>query len=572
MRKLLCAALLCLVSLSVSAIDLVRRDLGIDALHRASLLGSGVVVGVIDGGFDYTHPAFLSADRTTLRISRVWEQGTTATEDLQAPAGFSYGVELTTPEAILGAKGDISDNSHGSHVTAIIAGADTTQASRLVGLAPEAEIVLVSKADYQRGNQNILDGIRYVWEYAQSVGKPCVINMSLGNQAGPHDGTSAFDRALADFQQEGLVLVGSSGNHHKDDFHLSAVFASSDDAPLQTFVDYRTAPTAENALGDVEIWGRPGANFAVRLLCYNTKTKTATETLSVFEGLGTENGAENTAEPGAQTVAFASNLKGELLVASEVNAANGCLHVMISSRITNVRNGYALGLQVIPLSAGEVNVWADNVYLGLSSKNIEGFSAADHQLTLCEIGGTSDDIISVGAYATRTTYRLLGESQDRTLDGETEGVLCSFSSVGPTPDGRAKPEVTAPGCLTLSAVSSHDNSGTVLSGHAYDYNDLTVRYGYMQGTSMAAPVVSGVVALMLQANPTLTTATAKQLLMETARESIAKVDAQAAVQLATGVTAVTGGASSAVRYNLQGQRVGRNYRGIVIMNGKKIIN
>ncbi len=585
-----CGAIFLFCVVAAHAIDRVRADIQVEALHNGqsmilkqagfdALKGNGVVVGIIDAGFDYTHPAFYDPQRKTLRIKRVWEQYTTR-EDAQSPADYNYGLELTTPEEILAAGGDYEGNSHGNHVVATIAGADTTLYSKYVGIAPEADIVLVSKKEYERGNQNILDGIKYIFDYAKSVGKPCVINMSLGNQAGPHDGTSIFDQTLTELQGEGLIIVGSAGNHIQEKFHLGWDFADKDDAPLQTFVDFHSTPTVSNYGGDIEFWGEKGLDYKVNLVCYNSTTKSIIETLCVLEGMASVNGKEYPDENAedVQAVSFSKNITGKLLVASEVSPLNGKLHVVISSRVTNLRNNYALGLQIIPLSKGKLNIWADGGKLGLSDKvqgkQQAGFTDADSDLTICEIGGTARDIISVGAYTTRNTYYLYNDSQEYSLSYETEGALSSFSSYAITPDGRSKPEVTAPGCLTISALSSNDY-GTKLVAHAYDYNDKNYQYGYMQGTSMATPVVTGVIALMLQANPNLTPQQAKEILVSTARENIKKVNALAAVEQvvqANGIAPIMQNSECRMQnyFNLAGQRVGKDYRGIVIKSGKKI--
>ena len=591
LRGLACGVLFLFCICAAHAIDIVRADIHADALHNGqslvlkqagfdALKGNGVVVGIIDAGFDYTHPAFFDPQHKTLRIKRVWEQYTTQ-EGAYAPADFNYGIELTTPEEILAAGGDYEGNSHGNHVVATIAGADAVLDSKYIGIAPEADIVLVSKKEYERGNQNLLDAIKYIFDYAKSVGKPCVINMSLGHQAGPHDGTSIFDQTLTELQGEGLIIVGSAGNHNLEKFHLGWDFAGKEDAPVQTFIDYHKTPSATNTGGDIEFWGEKGFEYKVNLVCYNTVTKSITETICVLEDMASVNGQEypNEEAENVQALSFSKNITGKLLVASEVSPLNGKLHVVISSRVTNIRNNYALGFQIVPLSKGKINIWADGTNLGLTNKIQDkmqpGFTDADSDLTICEIGGTARDIISVGAYTTRNTYYLFNDSQEYKLSSETEGALSSFSSKGITPDGRVKPEVTAPGCLTISALSSNDN-GTQMLAYAYEYNDKTYKYGYMQGTSMATPVVTGVVALMLQANPNLTPQQAKEILVSTSRENIKKVDALAAVEKVvqtSGIAPIMQNTERGMQdsYNLAGQRVGKDYRGIVIKGGKKLL-
>ena len=159
--------------------DTVRPATGADKVNAgtdlpAAYTGKGVVVGIIDSGFDYTHPDFYDTDRGTLRIKRVWEQGYSGGTP---PEGFTYGGELTTTEAILTAAGDVTTNSHGTHVAGIAAGADT--GSGYYGIAPGADIVLVSMAGAGTANNvNLSDAIAYIYRYAEEEGKPCVINMS----------------------------------------------------------------------------------------------------------------------------------------------------------------------------------------------------------------------------------------------------------------------------------------------------------------------------------------------------------------------------------------------------------
>jgi len=463
--------------------------------------GKGVVVGVIDRGFDYNHEAFLDADGVC-RVSRVWEQaGSSST--LTAPEGFGYGIELATPEAIANAAGDVTGNSHGTHVAGIAAGDSRFRDGAYVGVAPDAEIVLVSMGETSGDNANLSDAIAYIFNYARLAGKPCVINMSLGAQTGPHDGTSPFDRLADSLSGPGCLLVGSAGNHGADQFHVSRTFASDDDAPLATFLQFKSALTPSNAGGTVEIWGDAGTDFAVELICYSKTNKRITETLTV-----------DMSSAEAKEYSFAENVTGPLTVAVETNPVNGKRHVVIESGVYGLRNRYFVGVRVIPAAAGKVDIWADNVKLGLTGNDIEGYTApGSDDSTIAEIGGTAKSVLTVGAYATRDEYTVFGTTEVKNI-GQNPGDICSFSSYGPTADGRQKPEVTAPGCFVISAVSSYDNSGTQILADVNEEGNF--RYGYMQGTSMAAPFVTGVVAGWLQLDPDLDPDRLREVAMATA--------------------------------------------------------
>lgn len=493
----------------VPMLDLARTEAGADKVSAGTGLsqaytGAGVVVGVVDAGFDYTHKAFYD-NEGQLRIKRVWEQSGTST-NYSAPEKYGYGVELTTPEAITTASGDITDNSHGTHVTGIAAGNDDYLQGAYRGTAPDADIVLVSMGESSRDNVNLTNAIAYIFDYAESVGKPCVVNLSLGNHAGPHDGTSTFDVMADALQGEGRLIVGASGNHRTDQFHVSKTFNGSGDDALRTLVAFKTKPSVSSKGGDVEIWGSVGAEFEVVLSAYKVTNGNEDQQTVVYPS-----------NEAVQTVSLGNNFTGTLSVTSETSPLNGKPHVLISSDLTGIRSNYFIALTVRPKGAGTIDIWADDIYTELTSKDKEGFTGPNTTSTIAEIGGTAKRILTVGAYTTRNEYTLSGSTTSTTLDSETIADLSSFSSYGPTADGRQKPEVTAPGCLIVSAVSQNDNSGTLLVAQSYSDGSRIYQYGYMQGTSMAAPFVTGVVATWLQACPALTPEQLKQVVSQTAR-------------------------------------------------------
>ena len=149
----------------------------------------------------------------------------------------------------------------------------------------------------------------------------------------------------------------------------------------------------------------------------------------------------------------------------------------------------------------------------------------------------SDDVISVAAYAPQ--YSTSGGS----LVG---GAIASFSSIGPRYDGAMKPDIAAPGVSIASSISSFTNS-TYTSVASVPFNNRTYHFAKFSGTSMASPMVAGVVALILDANPYLMPQQVKDIIMQTAREDnytqvipsegspkwgAGKINAYAAVQLA----------------------------------------
>ena len=489
------------VARPAARVDLVQQGAGLPRAYD----GTGVVVGIIDSGFDYTHPAFYSADRSELRIKRVWEQGY---DGGTPPEGFTYGGEFDSPEEILAAAGDITTNTHGTHVAGIAAGADTTLGS-YQGVATGADIVLVSISGVDtETNVNISDAISYIYRYAESVGKPCVVNMSLGAQVGPHDGTSTFDVLSDAMQGPGRLLVGSIGNFGATKLHASMVSEGEAPDTLRTFVDYLRTLTASDNGGTIDIWGDPGMDLKVNVFTYNTRTSELADSFSLSLPAG---GVAESPEASGEL----RGSIGEIEAYGEVSPLNGKAHVQLYSHVSGLRAGYEVGIEVITSSAGTVNVWGDGNYIAFTSCGIEGYSDGDTSASPAEIGGTGSSIVTVGAYVTRSTFDT-ENSGTMTLE-ETVGDIASFSSCGPTADGRMKPDVAAPGCAIVSSASSNYSSISSLPVAGYfEWNDKNYYYAYMQGTSMSSPFVAGVLATWLEANPQLAPADVRGILSSTA--------------------------------------------------------
>lgn len=156
-------------------------------------------------------------------------------------------------------------------------------------------------------------------------------------------------------------------------------------------------------------------------------------------------------------------------------------------------------------------MWSDGTYSAFDNMGKPECTTSDDVSTVCELGGTGKRIISVGAFCTKNSYTNLGGGTAST--GTTIGSIASYSSHGPTIDGRVKPEITAPGSVLVSAYSRYyAGFKAQYMVSSMGFNNVTSYYGAMQGTSMSAPFVTGVMALWLQADHTLTPERAKELI------------------------------------------------------------
>lgn len=471
-----------------SRVDKVQSGL---APLNAPFYGKNVVVGIIDGGFEYGHPNFYNSDKTALRIMRVWEQNTTSGTP---PTNYDYGSEYKTQSAILAAQTDTQDETHGTHVAGIATGSDKSNGNTYYGIAGEADIVLVSYGDT---DASIPDAIKYIYDYANSVGKPCVINMSLGTHYGPHDGTSALDVTADQLQGKGKLLVGAAGNEGDRTIHTSKTFTQTDNE-LKTF--FKIVEGKNKFCCD--IWGEANKNYTVQLFAYNTSTNKVVFT-------GTE-----TSITRKETLNSATIARGSVSINAETNPQNHKLHLYISSRLTSIATNISFGLK-IKATQGTVNAWADDYYCDFVDLGIPEYSKGNSDSTNGEIGGTGNRIITVGAYTSSVDFVNLDGNKYGSYENLND--ICNFSSKGPTVDGRVKPEITAPGSIIISSISNYDSTYDATDKiKKVSFNNKDYYYGIMQGTSMASPYVTGVLATWLQANPNLTPEKVKSIFSKSA--------------------------------------------------------
>lgn len=464
--------------------------------------GTGVVIGVIDTGFEYGHPNFYNFEKTDLRIKRVWDQNGTKGVP---PTGFSYGTEYNTKDAILNAKFD-NTGTHGTHVTGIAAGADTTD-NVFYGMAGDAEIVLVSMntSNQDPDNINISDGLKYIYDYATSVGKPCVINMSLGMHIGPHDGTSTFDVLADQMQGKGKLLVGACGNEGSDNFHISKTFSDVSQDSLSTFISF----TSGARQSSIDIWGDKDMKYEITAFIYDRSNKTVSKYLGTLDA-SSANGNEQFYKLRSST----DGAQGNIAIATEISPLNGKPNTGIFIQLSSIQNYIAIGFTIKALTPGTVHAWTEDIYSEFTNNNINGFTKGNSEYSVGEIGGTGKRIISVGAYTSKSKFEDfngVNHTTSQSLDN-----IASFSSLGPTADGRVKPDITAPGSSIGSSISSNYyalKSQAIVNKK--NWNNKTYYYAMMDGTSMASPCVAGILATWLQANNELTPEDIRSILKKT---------------------------------------------------------
>lgn len=480
-----------------------RNTTNTNSVHSGSGLsqsytGTGVVVGIIDTGFDYTHPNFKDVNGN-LRISRVWERYNSSGTP-PSSLGFSYGSQFIGTTAILSELYDLTTSSHGTHVAGIATGTGTGNLSLLKGMAPNSEIVLVSGYN----DNNYVDAINYIKNYANSVNKPAVINMSFGSGLGPHDGLTLQEQAINNLSNTpGLVFIAAAGNDGGMKKHAVNVFNGN-----QTkFILNNKNLYSGNEESIIDIWGNnqgTNSSFGVTIGVYNTSTQ-SNESTQVLQFI--VNGNLNFQNPYTLLdIDPINNDNWYITLFAEINPLNNRPHLKITcnSNNDNVSDFLTIAIQSID---DTVHSWCNNCEF--DNPTGFNFTNGDDFFSIYSPGNASG-VVTVGSY--NVTNENLGNPSG------TLGGLSYFSCKGPRIDFLIKPDVTAPGNRIISSLNSFDakyqSGGPNFSDVTNTYG--THSYGKMQGTSMAAPVVTGIVALWLQAFPQLTTNNVRSIIANTA--------------------------------------------------------
>lgn len=501
-------------------LDPAKRSSRVDSVQRGINLpmaytGKNVVVGIIDAGFDYGHPTFYDTLGNVLRVKRVWEQRKAGTP----PTGFNYGNEITDTTTMLSVGNDVSSFSHGTHVGGIAAGSGigSLYNTRGRGVAYESDLVFVgikpNKDEWTgAGMSSIIDAVNYIFTYAASVGKPAVANLSWGCSIGPNDGSSLFSQALNNLIGPGKIFVNSAGNNGDENIH----WANKDSVLLGTDYSFVQFP---NVVGEkrtwVDIWGEKEKALCVNLLLYRNG--------NIIDSCGTICVLNNESKNG-YLIGQTGDTLYYSLTTSNSDFNNQKTHVLMDlhSKTTD-----SLCIKVD--HEGRFDAWMGyvNDYNGYYGAFVNGgypwATAGNNQYTLGEMS-CSPAALTVAAYVSKISYRNLAGAQQSFLGYATTNAIAPFSSIGPTADGRMKPDIAAPGMTILSGVNSYDlsyapgggNYSSSVAQYQFGSNNRTYYYAEASGTSMSAPMFSGIVALLLQANPILTPQKIKEILSKTA--------------------------------------------------------
>lgn len=427
-----------------------------------NLSGQGVLVAVLDSGIDYYLPDFRNPDGSS-RIDFLWDQ-TLDAETLNArggeeiyapPAGFSIGVEFSKEqidEALASGGRDsafllvpsIDRSGHGTSVAAIAAGSNPNP--QLRGVAAGVELLVVKLANLQTGfphTTELMRAVAWAQRKALQMGRPLSMNISFGNNYGPHDGTSLLSRFLDNAAESGrTVICVGSGNEGASSGHAAGRLTEDGVQTVELVIaDYERTIS-------IQLWKDYADLFAVTL-----RTPSGQEVPVQFG----QAGRQDVFAQGTEILIYAGQ-PSPYSVQQEIFFDLLPTEAYIEAGVWSVR------LEPLRIVSGEYQMYLPGAEVRAAGTR---FVRPSPQLTLT-IPSTAQKVLTIGAY--QTYYEAYADFSGRGTVRMPENEIVFADT---------KPDIAAPGVDLLVPASG---GGTMR----------------VTGTSFSTPLATGTAALLME--------------------------------------------------------------------------
>lgn len=498
--------------------------------------GQGVVIGVVDAGIDYNHIAFKDCEGNT-RLKKV----------VHYPTASSAVQVVTTSEAIAALTSDDSsgddDKSHGTHVASCAAGSiidatvDYALGSRKIGgMAPEADLVLCGTASLT--DEHVRRSVEEITQTAAELNKPCVINFSFGRTGGWHDGTNNTNKLINEYAKEGVIFCMSTAN--------DAIYKWNVDKTIPSEGFLKFIPRKDRSIASTSKAYIPAQTITIHIPQCTDKTALSYS----FEVVDSITGAVTTLAQTPLKNSSGISITPSITFSNDASHNNWVKGTLSLTKSYFEDNNKFLVVKLRNTTNSDLRAYAMSGIKG--SNGVDVFACTDIPDYEYDKGSadisindacSSENVITVGSYTIdpsvmsyNGTYYKGGSAMIAQMGGPNS--TAAYSCYGRDDWGKAHPDVIAPGTFPVAAYNRYDTGkakvadkssweAQYICAYLTDDNDDTHLFYRNQGTSMSAPVVTGIIALWMEAcqeyapdHGYLTTADVREIIANTSHTSV----------------------------------------------------